>query len=74
MREFLQTVIPALLTALVAGRVVVTRTGRLRRTIQANVELLDALPADHPAERTSRATSRTWSTRSSCENKGSSTP
>jgi hypothetical protein len=42
-------VIPALLTALVAGRVVVTRTGRLRRTIQANVELLDALPADHPS-------------------------
>jgi hypothetical protein len=49
MREFLQTVIPALLTALVAGRVVVTRTGRLRRTIQANVELLGTLPADHPS-------------------------
>jgi hypothetical protein len=49
MREFLQIVIPAALTALVAGRVAVTRTGRLRRTIQANVELLGTLPADHPS-------------------------
>ena len=53
---------PGVLTALVAGRVAVTRTGRLRRTIQANVEL-GSLPADHPSRRTSRATSRTWSTR-----------
>jgi hypothetical protein len=49
MREFLQIVIPAALTALVAGRVAVTRTGRLRRTIQANVELLGTLLADHPS-------------------------
>jgi hypothetical protein len=49
MREFLQTVIPAALTALIAGRVAITRTGRLRRTIQANVALLGTLPADHPS-------------------------
>jgi hypothetical protein len=49
MREFLQIVIPAALTALVAGRVAITRTGRLRRTIRANVELLGTLPADHPS-------------------------
>jgi hypothetical protein len=49
MRELLQTVIPAVLTALIAGRVAITLTGRLRSTIQANVELLDKLPADHPS-------------------------
>jgi hypothetical protein len=49
MREFLQIVLPAVLAALVAGRVAITRTGRLRRTIQANVALLDTLPADHPS-------------------------
>jgi hypothetical protein len=49
MRDFLQTVIPAVLTALIASRVAITRTGRLRSTIQANVELLDKLPANHPS-------------------------
>ena len=38
-----------MLTAFVAGRVAITRTGRLRRTIQANVALLGTLPADHPS-------------------------
>jgi hypothetical protein len=42
-------VIPAIATALVAGRVTITRSGRLRRTIQANVGLLGTLPADHPS-------------------------
>jgi hypothetical protein len=49
MTAFLQTAIPAVLTALIASRVAITPTGRLRRTIQANVELLDKLPADHPS-------------------------
>jgi hypothetical protein len=48
MSAFWQTVIPAVLTALVAGRVAWTRTSRLRRTIDANLALLDRLPADHP--------------------------
>jgi hypothetical protein len=49
MSTFWQTVIPAIATALVAGRVTITRTGLLRRTIQANVELLGTLPAGHPS-------------------------
>jgi hypothetical protein len=48
MREFLQAAIPVVLTALLAGQVAITRTGRLRKVIRANVELLDKLPADHP--------------------------
>jgi hypothetical protein len=52
MRDLLQTVIPALLTAVVAGRIAITRTGRLRSTIRANVELLGTLPADHPSRAT----------------------
>jgi hypothetical protein len=43
-----QTVIPAALTALVAGRVAWTRTSRLRRTIATNLDLLGRLSADHP--------------------------
>jgi hypothetical protein len=49
MRDLLQTVIPAALTALIAGRVAITLTGRLRHTIQANIELLHKLPANHPS-------------------------
>jgi hypothetical protein len=49
MNGLLQTVTAAVLAALVGGRVAITRTGRLRRTIQANVELLGTLPADHPS-------------------------
>jgi hypothetical protein len=48
-RDLIQTVIPVMVTALVAGRVAITRTGRLRSTIRANVELLGTLPADHPS-------------------------
>jgi hypothetical protein len=48
MSSFWQTVIPAALTALVAGRIAVTRTGRLRKDILANLDLLDRLPANSP--------------------------
>jgi hypothetical protein len=48
MRDFLQTVIPVMLTAIVAGRVAVTRTGRLRKDIRENLDLLGQLPAEHP--------------------------
>jgi hypothetical protein len=40
MGTFWQTVIPAVLTALVAGRVAWTRTSRPRRTIDTNLALL----------------------------------
>lgn len=43
MSTFWQTVIPATVTALVAGRVAVTRTGRLRKDIHQNIDLLDKL-------------------------------
>jgi hypothetical protein len=46
--SFWQTVILATLPVLVAGRVAITRTGRLRKVIRANVELLGKLPADDP--------------------------
>jgi hypothetical protein len=49
MTEFLQTVIPIVLAGLLAGQIVITRTGRLRRSIRADLELLNALPADHPS-------------------------
>jgi hypothetical protein len=49
---FWQTVIPAALTALVAGRVAITRTGRLRKVIHQNIDLLGTLPADHPSRAT----------------------
>ncbi len=48
MREFLQTAIPVMLTAVLAGQVAVTRTGRLRKDILANLDLLGRLPADCP--------------------------
>ena len=48
MREFLQTAIPVVLTAVLAGQVAVTRTGRLRKDILANLDLLGRLPADCP--------------------------
>jgi hypothetical protein len=48
MREFLQTAIPVVLTAVLAGQVAVTRTGRLRKDILANRDLLGRLPADCP--------------------------
>jgi hypothetical protein len=45
MSEFLQTAIPVVLTALLAGQVAVTRTGRLRADIRTSIDLLDKLPA-----------------------------
>jgi hypothetical protein len=46
--NFWQTVLPTVLAALVAGRVAVTRTGRVRKDIDMNLDLLGRLPADHP--------------------------
>ena len=48
MTALLLTVIPIVLTALFAGQVAVTRTGRLRKDIFANLDLLGRLPADCP--------------------------
>jgi hypothetical protein len=55
MSTFWQTVIPAALTALVAGRVALTRTSRLQRTINTNLDLLGRLPAEHPERATLEA-------------------
>jgi hypothetical protein len=52
MSELLQTVIPVVLTALIAGQVAVTRTGRLRKDIRETIDLLGKLPADHPSRET----------------------
>lgn len=52
MREFLQTVIPVVLTALIAGQVAITRTGRLRKDISETIDLLGKLPAGHPSRAT----------------------
>ena len=48
MTALLLAVIPIVLTALFAGQVAVTRTGRLRKDILANLDLLGRLPAEHP--------------------------
>jgi hypothetical protein len=48
MSAFWQTAIPAAASALVAGRIAWTRTSRLQRTINTNLDLLGRLPADHP--------------------------
>jgi hypothetical protein len=48
MSTFWQTVIAATIPVLVAGRVALTRTSRLQRTINTNVDLLGRLPAEHP--------------------------
>jgi hypothetical protein len=74
MSKFLQTVIPAALTALVAGQAAITRTIRLRRLIRANVDLLGTLPADHPSRATLEPTSASWSTYWSGDNAGGSRP
>jgi hypothetical protein len=50
MNEFMQTAIPVVLTALLAGQVAITRTGQLHNIIRKNVDLLDKLPADHPSQ------------------------
>jgi hypothetical protein len=48
MIALLQTIATVGLGALLAGQVAVTRTGRLRRAIAANLDLLDRLSADNP--------------------------
>jgi hypothetical protein len=48
MSTFWQTVIAATIPVLVAGRVALTRTSRLQRTINTNLDLLGRLPAEHP--------------------------
>jgi hypothetical protein len=55
MRDLLQTVIPVVLTALIAGQVAITRTGRLRADIRTSVDLLGKLPAGHPSRATLEA-------------------
>jgi hypothetical protein len=49
MNGLLQTVVPAAVTFLVGYQGALTRTSRLRKSIRADLELLDALPADHPS-------------------------
>jgi hypothetical protein len=49
MRDFLQTVIPPILAALIAYQGGLTRTTRLRSMIRANFDLVGTLPADHPS-------------------------
>ena len=41
--------IPAVVAVLVAYQGAISRTGRLRRNVKADVELLAGLPADHPS-------------------------
>ena len=48
MTTLLLAVIPIVLTALFAGQFAVTRTGRLRKDILANLDLLGRLSAEHP--------------------------
>jgi hypothetical protein len=56
MSNLLQTVIPAAATFLVGYQGALTRTSRLRKSIRADMEMLDALPDGHP----SRATLTTY--------------
>ena len=49
MREFLQTMILPVIGALMGGQIAITRTGKLRRDIHENINLLGQLPADHPS-------------------------
>ena len=48
MTALLLAVIPIVLGALFAGQIALTRTGRLRKDILANLDLLARLPAEHP--------------------------
>jgi hypothetical protein len=63
MSELLQTVIPVVLTALIAGQVAITRTGRLRKDIRETMDLLGKLPADHPSRATLEVNIGSWSIR-----------
>jgi hypothetical protein len=49
MSGFWQVAVPAAVALLVAYQGAISRTIRLRRDIKADVELLAALPADHPS-------------------------
>jgi hypothetical protein len=60
MTALLLAVIPIVLTALFAGQVAVTRTGRLRRDILANLDLLGRLPAEHPNRAALEARTGSW--------------
>jgi hypothetical protein len=74
MRELLQTVLPAVLAALVAYQGGLTRTTRLRSMIRANVDLLGTPRPTIPAERHWRPTSASWSTCLSGASDGASSP
>jgi hypothetical protein len=52
MSNLLQTVIPAAVTFLVGYQGALTRTSRLRKSIRAEMEMLDALPDGHPSRAT----------------------
>ena len=47
-----QTLITAAVPVLLASQGVLTRTSRLRKSIRADLDMLDALPADHPSRAT----------------------
>jgi hypothetical protein len=49
MSNLLQTVIPAAVTFLVGYQGALTRTSRLRKSIRADMDMLDALPEGHPS-------------------------
>jgi hypothetical protein len=49
MRENLQTMILPVIGALIGGQIAVTRTGKLRKDIRENINLLGQLPTDHPS-------------------------
>jgi hypothetical protein len=55
MSPLLETVIPAALAFLAGNLGILSRTGRLRSTIRANLDLLDKLPADRPSRATLEA-------------------
>ena len=52
MSGLLRAQIPATLALLIAYRGAITRTGRLRHSIDANIELIGKLPADDPCRAT----------------------
>jgi hypothetical protein len=52
MSNLLQTVIPAAATFLVGYQGALTRTSRLRKSIRADMDMLDALPEGHPSRAT----------------------
>jgi hypothetical protein len=52
MSNLLQTVIPAAVTFLVGYQGALTRTSRLRKSIRAAMDMLDALPDGHPSRAT----------------------